>query len=258
MEWCFEIQLIDYYKIVFGYQVLMTNDVQISIYLSCFVVYKDGMILRSGHSLRTLQSVIREHDAKQMDNNTNYSNSCLYIDKNISQRNALTTRKIPKSAKGSKQYSQSERKRRSMSTLESGSATYLKTKADLRARQNLSSKFDSYSGTNSEQYTRSNLDSYSKSKSDLYSNGESRSYDISTRNSKSYNETDSGRKSMPGYSVTTVRTTVTEYEDSEGGQEKAEKEISEKQARSGGYLMQNQNQTVDHLYGKNTLKTVFN
>ena len=207
------------------------------------------MVLRSGHSLRTLQAMIREHDAKQMDN-TNYSNTSLYIDKNISQRNAMTSRKIPRSTKGSKQYSQSERKRRTMSTLESDSGTYLKTKADLRARQNLSSKFDSYSGRNSDQYTRSNLDTYSKSKSDLYSNRDSRSYDLSARNSKGYDETDSGRKSMPGYSVTTVRTTVTEYEDLEGGQEKAEKEISEKQARAGGYLTQNQNQTVDHLYGK--------
>ena len=208
------------------------------------------MVLRSGHNLRTLQSMIREHDAKQMDNNTNYSNSSLYIDKNISQRNALTSRKIPRSTKGSRQYSQSERKRHSVATLESNSATYLRTKADLRARKNLSSRFDSYSGMNSDQYTRSNFDTLSKSKSDLYSNRDLRSYDlISARNSKSYDQTVSG-SSVPGYSLTTVRTTVTEYEGVDGGQEKGEEELSEKQARSNRQLTETQNQTVDHLYGK--------
>ena len=220
-------------------------------WLLCFIsVYKDGMVLRSGHNLRTLQSMIREHDAQNMDPNTNYSTASLQMDKNISSRNALSSRKIPKSTKTQKQYSQSDRKRHSMSTLESDSTTYARSKASLRARKNLSSQFEpSYSNTNRDLYSKSNLDSYSHSKSGSYSNQESRSYDqVDHRNSRSYDQTD-GSSSVPGYKLTTVHKTLTEeYEDYGDGLEKGERELSEKQTKSNKRVAGNQ--TVDHLYGK--------
>ena len=168
------------------------------------------------------------------------NSSNLQIQDNYPVRNAVTSRKVLKSAKGSRQYSQSDRKRQSMSNLESDSVSYLQT-SNLRARKNLSSEFGSYSHTNTDLYTKSNRDSYSRSKSGSYSN----------RDSKSYDETDAGN-SVPGYSLRTVRTIVTEeFEDFDEGLEKGEQELSEKNATSVSQLKKSESKTVDHLYGKN-------
>ena len=228
-----------------------------------FSVYKDGMVLRSGHNLKTLHSVFREHDSKDMDLNNKYANSSsLQIKENYPVRNAVTSRKVKKSERNSRQYSQSEQKRNGVSNHETDSLSYSQ-KLNLRARKNLSSEFNSYSRTDTDIYTKSNLDSYSRSKSGSYSNRDTESYSnrdtksytnrdsksYSNRDAKSYDEIDAG-VSVPGYSLRTASKTVTEEYDYDVGLEKGEQELSEKYTSAVSQVNKGGNQTVNHLYGK--------
>ena len=220
-----------------------------------FSVYKDGMVLRSGHNLKTLHSVFREHDSKDMDLNNKYPNSSsLQIKENYPVRNAVTSRKVKKSERNARQYSQSEQKRNGLSNHETDSLSYSQ-KSNLRARKNLSSEFDCYSRTDTDIYTKSNLDSYSRSKSGSYSNRDSKSYTnrdskrYSNRDAKSYDEIDAS-VSVPGYSLRTASKTVTEEYDYDVGLEKGEQELSEKYTSAVSQVNKGGNQTVNHLYGK--------
>lgn len=188
-----------------------------------FPVLEDGIELRSGKSLKTLREMIHEHDTQvnQTDivsTSVPYSTSKLLSVSRKDQYNISanaytrsTGKKLLKSRENNKQYSQSDQKNKYYDRVNMDSRTSaLFDKNSIRSRRALNTEFDRKLLQNNNRQLAS---------------GEVKGY------RRSHDDVDS-RPS--GYSVRTVRTTVTEeFEERDNDvREKGAIEMSEKATRS--------------------------
>lgn len=213
---------------------------------------EDGIELRSGKSLKTMKEILHEHDAKlqQSDiirsvNRSSYTTSKL-DSMSRSQRDALNdnrnaqtrsaSKKVLKSKQNQKQFSQSEQKHLKLSDEYSKSGSFV-DHSNVRSRRSLNTDFAT--NTNLMQNNISNRSSRGL-------NGQS-SVDVSY--SKGGYDSTKDEHSKSGYSVRTVKKTVTEeFEEVDGGvMEKGAIEASEKMSWS---QVERNRQNNINLYGK--------
>lgn len=211
---------------------------------------EDGIELRSGKSLKTMNEIIHEHDEGLQQSNiihstnrTAYTTSKLdsmsrsrkdTLNENKNAQTSSRNKKALKSKENEKQYSHSERKHYTESNADSyaESGSFLDYN-NIKSRRSLNTDFA----------TNTNL-----SRSRVSNRGVNNRLTMNSYPKLGYDGEDDG-PSRAGYSVRTVTKTLTEeFEETDGGiTEKGAMEVSEKNSQSS---RNKPGQNNIHLYGE--------